>query len=65
MGGEANPGIEIKDADAVYLITQADRTNEMGALGDFAGMNQYDIVDELYSVTSRVAEKYSQDGAFA
>lgn len=64
VGGEANPGIEIKDADAVYLITQADRTNEMGALGDFAGMNQYDIVDELYSVTSSVAEKYSQDGAF-
>lgn len=64
VGEEANPGIEIKNADAVYLITQADKTEEMGALDDFAGMDQYDLVDELNGWISSVKGKYSADGSF-
>ncbi|MNC74363.1 hypothetical protein D3C75_1257010 [compost metagenome] len=35
-GAEANPAIQIVDADAVYLITCSDRTHDMGAIEDFA-----------------------------
>ena len=46
------------DADAVYLITQSNRTFDMGKIEDFAGMTQYDIVDNLFKNTNAVAEKY-------
>jgi hypothetical protein len=58
VGTEQNPAIQVIDADAVYLITQSNRTFDMGKFDDFAGMMQYDIVDSLLKNTNAVAEKY-------
>ena len=41
VGTEQNPAIQVIDADAVYLITQSNRTFDMGKIEDFAGMTQY------------------------
>ena len=48
VGTEQNPAIQVIDADAVYLITQSNRTFDMGKSEDFAGMTQYDIVDQCF-----------------
>lgn len=58
VGTEKNPAIKIMNADAVYLITQSDRTHEMGRIEDFCGMPQYAIADQLYRNTNAVAGKY-------
>ncbi len=58
VGTEQNPAIQVIDADAVYLITQSNRTFDMGKIEDFAGMTQYAIVDNLFQNTNAVAEKY-------
>ena len=58
VGMEQNPAIQMIDADAVYLITQSNRTFDMGKIEDFAGMTQYAIVDNLFQNTNAVAEKY-------
>lgn len=58
VGIEQNPAIQIIDADAVYLITQSDRTSEMGLIEDFAGMAQHPIVNHLFQHTIAVAKKY-------
>ncbi|KRF10280.1 hypothetical protein ASG89_01745 [Paenibacillus sp. Soil766] len=58
VGMEQNPAIQVIDADAVYLITQSNRTFDMGKIEDFAGMTQYAIVDNLFQNTNAVAEKY-------
>jgi hypothetical protein len=58
VGSEQNPAIQIMNADAVYLITQSDRTHAMGKIKDFAGMSQYAIVDQLFRNTNAVADKY-------
>ncbi|GMK40933.1 lectin [Paenibacillus sp. CCS19] len=58
VGDERNPAIQVIDADAVYLITQSNRTFDMGKIDDFAGMTQYSIVDGLFQNTNAVAEKY-------
>ncbi len=65
VGDEANPGIQIKDADAVYLITRTDRTHNMGKLSEFAGTENYDLVDSLYEEISAVTAKYTKDGTFS
>lgn len=65
VGSEKNPAIQIINADAVYLITQSNRTAEMGKIEDFAGMSQYAIVNQLFQATNTVAEKYiDADGHF-
>ena len=65
VGTEQNPAIQVIDADAVYLITQSNRTFDMGKIEDFAGMTQYAIVDNLFKNTNAVAEKYKDaDGNF-
>lgn len=65
VGGEQNPAIQIIDADAVYLLTQSNRTHEMGRLEDFAGMTQYSLVEQLFEHTNAVAQKYTDvDGHF-
>ncbi|AFH60346.1 glycosyl hydrolase family 95 catalytic domain-containing protein [Paenibacillus caseinilyticus] len=58
VGIEQNPAIQVIEADAVYLITQSNRTFEMGKFEDFAGMTEYAIVDNLFKNTNAVAEKY-------
>lgn len=58
VGAEQNPAIQVCEADAVYFITQLNRTFEMGRIEDFAGMTQYAIVEDLFHNTNAVAEKY-------
>ncbi|MDG0791529.1 hypothetical protein OMP38_12100 [Cohnella ginsengisoli] len=58
-GTEQNPAIRIEGADAVYLITQSDRTFDMGILEAFAGMDRYDLVDRLLHHTEAVLLKYA------
>ncbi len=57
-GEEQNPAIQVIDADAVYLITQSNRTFDMGKIDDFAGMSRYAIVDRLFQNTNAALEKY-------
>ncbi|NLY42812.1 MAG: hypothetical protein GX066_02345 [Clostridiaceae bacterium] len=64
VGTEANPGIKITDADAVYLITKSDRTHEMGSLADFAAATSYPLVDKLADEVNQVVLKYAQGGSF-
>lgn len=62
--GEANPAIEISDADKVYLVTKCDRTFDMGEFSQFAGTKFYDLVDNLYDDTDAVVKKYDANGDF-
>ena len=64
IGEEANPGIQIQGASAVYLITKSDRTFEMGDIDGFAKKVSYPLVDKLFSETNAVAQKYSNSGDF-
>lgn len=58
VGRNQNPAIQVANADAVYLITQSNRTHEMGSLEEFAKKTQYAIIDDLFQNTNTVAEKY-------
>jgi len=58
VGTEQNPAIQVIGAEAVYVITQSNRTFDMGKIEDFAGMTQYAIVDNLFKNTNSVAEQY-------
>ncbi|MGO4527880.1 glycoside hydrolase N-terminal domain-containing protein [Paenibacillus sp. 2TAF8] len=59
VGLEQNPAIQIKDADAVYLITTSGRTHEMGRIENFAACSSYSLIDELLQHTQSVVQKYS------
>lgn len=58
VGDVQNPGFQVIEADAVYLITQSNRTFDMGDIEDFAGTAQYALLDELIENTNSAAEKY-------
>lgn len=58
VGDVQNPGIQVIEADAVYLITQSNRTFDVGDIEDFAGTAQYALLDELIENTNSAAEKY-------
>lgn len=58
VGEEQNPAIQVTGAEAVYLITQSDRTFDLGKISDFAGQTRYAIVDGLYQNTNAIAVKY-------
>ncbi|RAR42341.1 glycosyl hydrolase family 95 catalytic domain-containing protein [Paenibacillus sp. MDMC362] len=58
VGAVQNPAIQVVEADAVYLITQSNRSFDMGKIEDFAGMTQYALVNELFENTNAAAEKY-------
>ena len=58
VGDVQNPGIQVIEADAVYLITQSSRTFDMGNIEEFAGTAQYALLDELIENTNSAAEKY-------
>ena len=62
---EKNPAVKISDADAVYLITKADRTHNMGKMADFEGAESYELLDELNAYTTKIAEKYTKNGLFS
>ncbi|TYP77469.1 glycosyl hydrolase family 65 [Paenibacillus methanolicus] len=59
VGSVQNPAIQVVGADAVYLITQSNRTFDMGEIEAFAGMTQHALIDELFHNTNAVAEKYT------
>ena len=56
--GQSNPGLKVKKADTVYIITVSERTFEMGGIDDFAAQTEFALVDELKAVVKAVAEKY-------
>ncbi|MDY7223282.1 glycosyl hydrolase family 95 catalytic domain-containing protein [Halalkalibacterium halodurans] len=58
VGVVQNPAIQVTCADAVYLITQSNRTFDMGKIEDFAGVTQYALVNELLKNTNATVEKY-------
>lgn len=58
VGEERNPAIQVIDAEAVYLITQSNRTFDMGKIDDFESLTRYPIIDRLFQNTNAVAEKY-------
>lgn len=58
VGKEQNPAIRIIDAEAVYLITQANRTFNMGKIEDFADASSYEIIDQLLASTRAVEARY-------
>ncbi|MBB3125430.1 hypothetical protein FHS19_000084 [Paenibacillus rhizosphaerae] len=64
VGAEQNPAIQVIDADAVYLITQSQRTVDMGKLDTFAGLKEYPIIGELFGKTNEVAIKYRERSGF-
>ncbi|CAM3461574.1 MULTISPECIES: glycosyl hydrolase family 95 catalytic domain-containing protein [Saccharibacillus] len=58
VGAAPNPAIRVTGADAVYLITQCDRTFELGRMEDFAADTAYRLVDRLAESTQAVAAEY-------
>lgn len=65
VGEETDPRIQIKDADAVYIIEKTDRTWEMCKFDEFAEKTQFDLLDKLNQDIAQVVEKYTEDGAFS
>ena len=59
-----NNGIKITNADAVYLITISDRTYDMGAYDTFENQPGFALIDELFSQTKAVADKYAESDSF-
>lgn len=59
-----NTGIEITDAESVYLLTISDRTYDMGSYDDFDGTGEIELVNEIVAELEEVAEKYESDDGF-
>ena len=59
-----NCGIDISDAENVYLITVSDRTYNMGSYSDFENQSSYELLDSLYEKAKGVADKYTENGSF-
>lgn len=59
------PQLRIADANAVYLITVSDRTDDMGDLDAFASQTRFDLLDRLRATAEAAAEKYTTDGKFS
>ena len=66
VGEDKNPAIKIEGASEVYLITQSNRTHEMGTLEEFDRQTEYPLLEELLANTRAVAENpdYQTDGSF-
>ena len=65
-----NPAIQIENAEAVYLITVADRTFDMteaekNVMAEFIRREEYPLLDEMLGKVSAVVEKYTENGAFS
>lgn len=59
-----NEGIQITDADFIYLITISDRDDNMGKYDDFDVQESFALIDALKSETKKIADKYSVNGGF-
>lgn len=57
-------GIQITDAEYVYLITLSDRDYNMGAYDDFDTQNDFALITALAEQTKAVADKYANDNGF-
>nr|WP_246280977.1 glycoside hydrolase N-terminal domain-containing protein [Saccharibacillus qingshengii] len=63
VGEVRNSAIRVTDAEAVYLITQCDRTFELGPIEVFADASVYGIVESLAERTQAVADRYGSAAA--
>lgn len=65
VGVERQPGFHFKEADAIYIITKADRTHHMGKLEDFSESESWEIVSRLLEEINGVIGKYTDaEGSF-
>lgn len=62
---DSKPVLQIEGADAVYLITRADRTHDMGPLDTFAENATSPLVEELLTGIEAIVRRYTrEDGRF-
>jgi len=64
VGADTDPRIKITGADAVYIIERTDRTWDMCTFDAFKDKQQYDLLDELKTEITKVADKYTENGVF-
>ncbi len=62
--GSQHEGINITDADYIYLITMSDRDYNMGEFDDFDSQHSFALLDSLKGKTQAIAEKYKNDNGF-
>ncbi|SDC57742.1 Glycosyl hydrolase family 65, N-terminal domain [Pelagirhabdus alkalitolerans] len=58
VGNDQNPAIEVKNAEAVYLVTQSNRTHDMGKLNAFKDQLKFSLLDQLLLNTNQVVSRY-------
>lgn len=59
-----NPAIKITDADSVYLITESERSHNLGSMKDFIDASEYNILNSLLDNTKYVQDKYTIENRF-
>ena len=62
VAGSRVYGVDIRDADEVFLITRSDRDVKMGTWDAFATQTSFPLVDDLISQTRAVAAKAEYQG---
>lgn len=62
--GSSNPGLKVKKADTVYVISVSGRTAEMGAYDAFADQEEFALADELKAQVKAVADKYTDEEGY-
>ena len=62
--GSSNPGLKVKKADTVYVISVSGRTAEMGGYDAFAGQEEFALTDELKAQVKAVADKYTDEEGY-
>lgn len=62
--GSSNPGLKVKKADTVYVISVSGRTAEMGAYDAFADQEEFALTDELKAQAKAVADKYTDEEGY-
>lgn len=62
--GSSNPGLKVKKADTVYVISVSGRTTEMGAYDAFADQEEFALTDELKAQVKAVADKYTDEEGY-
>lgn len=62
--GSSNPGLKVKKADTVYVISVSGRTAEMGAYDAFADQEEFALTDELKAQVKAVADKYADEEGY-
>lgn len=62
--GSSNPGLKVKKADTVYVISVSGRTAEMGAYDAFANQEEFALTDELKAQVKAVADKYTDEEGY-